>query len=180
MRYLGNLARSKGDPKLLRTGRSSLGSVDRLGRALGWFSLGLGGVELMAPRLVTRFLGLRGREALVRGFGAREIGSGLLTLSIDSTFGLVTRVAGDALDIATVAAADRRRNPQRQNARLALLALIGVAIVDVAAAAGVRARHARGRAIRDYSDRSGYPKGIDHARGAAAQKVERQTASFVT
>jgi hypothetical protein len=56
-----------------------LGAADRLGRALGWFSIGLGVTELLAPRLITRALGMQGSEGLVRAYGAREIGSGLLS-----------------------------------------------------------------------------------------------------
>ena len=40
--YISNIARSKGDPKILNSGPSSLGAADRLARALGWFSIGLG------------------------------------------------------------------------------------------------------------------------------------------
>lgn len=161
---LANVTRHEGDPRVLRSGPSSLAVPDRIGRALGWFSIGLGVLELAAPRLITRTLGLRGQEALVRGFGAREIGGGILCLSVDQSAGLIARVAGDGLDIATVVAADNARNPQRRNARLALLALVGITLVDVAAAIAVRTRHARGTSARDYSDRSGYPKGIEYAR----------------
>ena len=47
---LSDITRSKGDPKVLRAGPSSLGSADQLARALGWFSIGLGLMELLAPR----------------------------------------------------------------------------------------------------------------------------------
>ena len=74
-----------GDPKVLKSGRSSLGSSDQLSRALGWFSIGLGITELLMPRRITKELGMEGNEGLVRAYGAREIGSGLLSLSIDNT-----------------------------------------------------------------------------------------------
>jgi hypothetical protein len=35
-----------------------------MGRFLGWFSIGLGVVELCAPRRITRALGIKGNEAL--------------------------------------------------------------------------------------------------------------------
>ena len=69
MTYISNIARSQGDPKVLRSGPSSLGGADRLARALGWFSLGLGLAELLAPRLFTHALGMRGSEGLVRAYG---------------------------------------------------------------------------------------------------------------
>jgi hypothetical protein len=39
---LSNLVRSDRDPNIVKSGPSSLGAVDRLARALGWFSIGLG------------------------------------------------------------------------------------------------------------------------------------------
>jgi hypothetical protein len=172
MSFISNITRAEGDPRVIRSGHSSLGAADRLGRALGWFSLGLGGLELIAPRVVTRALGLQGGKALVRIYGAREITSGLLALSVDQSLGLWSRVAGDALDIATVAAANRRGNPKRDNVRLALLTLAGVMAIDAAAAASVRVRHARGTSnSRDYRDRSGFPQGVERARGIASARA---------
>ena len=112
MNYISNITRPAGDPKVLHSGRSSLGPSDQLSRALGWFSIGLGITELLAPRRITKALGMEGNEGLVRAYGAREIGSGVLSLSIDKQTGLWSRVAGDALDIATVATAMRPGNPK--------------------------------------------------------------------
>ena len=47
--YISNIARSPGDPKVLHPGPSSLGSADRMAKALGWFSIALGVAELVAP-----------------------------------------------------------------------------------------------------------------------------------
>jgi len=175
--FLSNITRSQGDPKIFSTGPSSLGSSDRLAKALGWFSIGLGVVELVAPRMITNALGMRGREGLVRSYGAREIGSGMMSLSVEKQAGLWSRVAGDGLDIVTVAGAYRRSNPQRGNVGLALTMLIGVALLDIVAAQAVTARHARPKGQpRNYRDRSGFPKGIEQARGAALSKQERKTA----
>src|SRR3954453_17949472 len=103
MNYISNIARSEGDPKVIRSGPSSLSSVDRLAKGLGWFSIGLGAAELFAPQRITRALGMEGKEALVRAYGAREIASGVLTLSADKQAGLWSRrLAGDGLDIATL------------------------------------------------------------------------------
>ena len=73
MAYLTNLARSEGDPKVVRSGPSSLGAADQMARALGWFSIGLGLTELIAPGKITRALGMEGKENLVRAYGAREV-----------------------------------------------------------------------------------------------------------
>ncbi|WP_204280332.1 hypothetical protein, partial [Raoultella ornithinolytica] len=68
---------------------------------------------------------MEGKEALVRVYGAREIGSGILSLSVDKNLGLWSRVAGDGLDIATVLTALRSDNPKRDNVGIALALLVG-------------------------------------------------------
>ncbi len=55
-------------------------TAPELARGLGWFSLALGTIELMLPRTITGFLGMRGREGLVRLYGVREVGTGLAIL----------------------------------------------------------------------------------------------------
>ena len=165
---IANIARSEGDPKVLSTGPSSLPAVDRFGRALGWFSLGLGLMEMVAPQTVTRTLGMEGHEGLVRAYGAREIGAGMLSLSTERSLGLWSRVAGDALDIGTVVTIAGRNGRKRGAVCLTLAVLAGVAAVDLLAAQAVTAKHSRGaRSPRSYRDRTGYPQGLDAARGAA-------------
>jgi hypothetical protein len=165
---ISNIARSQGDPKVLSTGPSSLDNTDRLARALGWFSIGLGLTELLAPRALTRWLGMDGHESLVRAYGMREIGAGIMTLSPDKGLGLQSRVAGDALDIATLLAGLRGDNPKRDNVAIALAMVVGVTLLDIAGATGVKKSQSRSdRPARTYRDRSGYPKGLEQARGAA-------------
>ena len=53
--YISNIARSKGDPKVLHTGPSSLAPADRMAKALGWFSIALGLTELIAAKRITRW-----------------------------------------------------------------------------------------------------------------------------
>jgi hypothetical protein len=164
----GKIARSEGDPKLISTGPSSLGAADKLGRALGWFSFGLGLAELIAPGRITAALGMEGKESLVRAYGAREIGAGVLCLSVDKQAGLWSRVAGDGVDIATLIPGLSRENPKRDNVILAIAVVLGVTALDVVAAQATTSLHSRSRGERrDYSDRSGYPKGIEASRGAA-------------
>jgi hypothetical protein len=168
---MANIARSEGDPKVLSTGPSSLTEADRLGRALGWFSLGLGLIEILAPRTVTRTIGMEGHEGLVRAYGAREIGAGVLSLSTERSLGLWSRVAGDALDIATVVAVGGRNDRKRGAAALTLVVLAGVAAIDFLAAQAVTAKHSRSAGSpRSYKDRSGYPRGLEAARGAARRR----------
>jgi len=73
MFHFSNIVRTKGDPKIIAGGPSLKRPADQLARALGWFSIGLGVVELLAPRRVTETLGMEGSETLVRAFGIREI-----------------------------------------------------------------------------------------------------------
>lgn len=165
---LSNITRSEGDPKVLRSGPSSRGVPDSVAKGLGWFSLALGLTELLAPRRITGALGMEGKETLVRAYGAREIASGVLTLSADRNLGLWSRVAGDGLDIATVMTALRPDNPKRDNVVVALALLVGITAVDLIDAKASTARHSRdaGRK-RSYRDRSGYPRGVEASRGAA-------------
>jgi hypothetical protein len=170
MFHLSNLVRSKGDPKIISTGTSSLTSADRLARGLGWFSLALGAIELLAPHRVTGMLGMHGKERLVRAYGVREIVAGMTTLSPDKKAGLWSRVAGDGLDIATLLAEFRLDNPRRGSVLAALVMVAGVTALDYIAAQDVAMQHdpKRGRR-RTYSDRSGFPQGVTSARGAAAR-----------
>lgn len=168
MNYVANITRSEGDPKIIRSGPSSLGGVDRLARALGWFGIALGLAELLAPRSIARALGMQGRERLVRAYGAREIASGIVALSPDKQAGLWSRVAGDGLDVTTLLGAMRRDNPKRDNVAWALVLVLGVTMLDVLGAQGIQARHGRERRQRRlYGDRTGFPNGIEAARGAA-------------
>jgi hypothetical protein len=168
MTYISNIVRTEGDPKVLRSGPSSLTAPDRLGKVLGWFSLGLGLIELLAPHRITRALGMEGQEALVRAYGAREIGSGMLSLSTEKNLGLWSRVGGDGLDIATLLTALRDDNPKVQNVTTALALVAGITLLDLMAAQGTTARHRRTSGDRHiYRHRSGFPEGLEAARGAA-------------
>lgn len=169
MTYVSNLVRYEGDPRVLESGPSSLSSLDRMARLLGWFSIGLGLVEVMMPGRVTRALGLVGSERLVRAYGMREIGAGLLCLSIDKELGLWSRVAGDALDLTSLFPALNEDNPQQGNAKLAAALVAGILLLDFLTAQGVRQHHKEGDGMRrDYRDRSGFPQGVEKARGAAS------------
>jgi hypothetical protein len=169
---VSGVARSPGDPKVIETGPSSLKPADQLGRALGWFSMGLGLTELLAPKVLTRWLGVEGKEGLVRAYGAREIASGVMCLSVNNDYGAFTRVAGDAIDLATLAAAYRDDNPKKANVGIAMAAVAGIAIVDALAGQSIRSLHSRkGEPARDYSDRSGFPRGLAAAKGIAAPRA---------
>lgn len=162
------VARSKGDPRVERKGPSSMTGADRLARGLGWFSIGLGVVELVAPGRLARSLGLEDKEGLIRAYGARELASAIPTLSVDKQVGLAARIGGDALDLGTLATALHRDNPKRHNAAIATALVAGITLLDIAAYAGVKAAHRREPGSdRDYSGRSGLPRGPEASRGLA-------------
>ena len=168
-----NIARSEGDPKVQRKGPSSLTGPDRLARALGWFSIGLGIAELVAPGKIARTLGLEGKERLIRAYGAREIASAVPTLSVDKQVGLAARICGDALDIGTLALALRSDNPKLGNAAIAAAFVVGITLLDLYAYGSTKAVHSREPGSgRDYSDRSGLPRGPEASRGIARKDFD--------
>jgi hypothetical protein len=134
--------------------------------------MGLGLTELFAPKVLTRWLGVEGKEGLVRAYGAREIASGVMCLSVNNDYGAWSRVGGDMLDLASLAAAYRDDNPKKGNVGIAIAAVTGIAIVDALTAQSIRSLHDRkGEPVRDYSDRSGFPKGVGYSRGKASGRV---------
>ena len=170
---LTHIARSPGDPRVKRKGPSSLTGPDRLARALGWFSIGLGVAELVAPGRIARTLGLDDKKGLIRAYGARELASAVPTLSIDKPVGLAARISGDALDLGTLATALHRDNPKRRNAAIATALVAGITVLDLAAYYGVKAAHRRAPGSgKDYSDRSGLPRGPYASRGLARRDFD--------
>jgi hypothetical protein len=170
---LAGIARSEGDPRIEHRGPSSLTGADRLARALGWFSIGLGVTELVAPGRLARTLGLDDKIGLIRAYGARELAAAVPTLSVDKQIGLAARIGGDVLDLGTLATALRRDNPKRQNAAIATALVAGITLLDIAAYAGVKAAHRREPGSdRDYSDRSGLPRGAQASRGLALKDFD--------
>ena len=170
---LTRIARSEGDPRIERKGPSSLTEADRLARALGWFSIGLGLIQLAAPERVARSLGLYDKEGLIRAYGARELASAVPTLSVDKTVGLAARIAGDVLDLGTLATALHRDNPKRHNAAIATALVLGITLLDFVAYAGSKVVHRREPGSdRDYSDRAGLPRGAQASRGLARKDFQ--------
>ncbi len=73
-----------------------------LARFLGYFSIGLGLAEALAPRTVSRLTGVE-QKGILQAYGVREIACGVGILSSSRPTGwLWSRVAGDALDLATL------------------------------------------------------------------------------
>lgn len=106
---------------------------EQLARGLGWFSLGLGLAELLAPSAVAKIVGVRGGTGLIRLLGLREIAHGLAIFAQGKrpTAAVWSRVAGDALDLACLGAA--YASPKNDKARLtfATANVLAVTALDV-------------------------------------------------
>jgi len=164
--------------------RFSSGSVQRtsatrkLANGLGWFSIGLGVIELLATRRLARAIGMQGRERLLEMYGVREIASGIAILMLpkaaSKTLGVWSRVAGDAMDLATLgrAVANPRRF-YRGHPVAALAAVAGVTALDLACARTLGQQAQAARQTTDYSDRSGIPSSPDQMRGAALKNFQQ-------
>ncbi len=120
--------------------------------ALGWLGIALGAAQLLAPRPLTRAVGLR------------QIATGVALLASEQphTWGWA-RVAGGVRDAALIART--LRNGGSAAPRAALVAVGALAIADVALA---RRRTQPAPVARvDYPARSGFPLPSDEMRGFA-------------
>lgn len=119
---------------------------DGLATGLAWFGVGLGLVELGAPRVLSRTIGVRDGaicRATMRALGLREVLNGAALLGARrSQPWLWARVAGDAIDLGMLALATRSRRRRAGWAGLATAAtaLLGVTALDLAAALRSRRR----------------------------------------
>jgi hypothetical protein len=147
-----------------RNGRASSSAMG-LARGLGWFSVGLGLVEMLAPNMLARQMGMEGKEPLLRFYGAREMAAGVgILLSDNPGPWMWGRVAGDALDLATLATGLNDDNPQKGTVAVALAAVAGITALDCI---GANALTGSNQEIYDYSDRRGLPRPPEEMRGAA-------------
>ena len=106
----------------------------RLAHALAWFSVSLGLAEILAPRLVSRLVGGNGRYTnVIRLYGVRELLSGLAIFGQGEwpASAMWSRVAGDAVDIATLAAAGASPRTNRGGVAIAAASVLGVTALDV-------------------------------------------------
>lgn len=144
-------------------------------RRLGWFSIGMGVFELLFPRVIARALGARpGRSSVVSAYGLREIatGVGLLT-STNPRPWMMGRLAGDAVDLASLLPLMRGVHPHRLTAGSAIAMIAGVAALDLYCERRLAAEQERRDTVwRDYSDRSGLPRPAEEMRGAAANDAK--------
>jgi uncharacterized membrane protein len=107
---------------------------DPLAVALGWFSVGLGTAQVLAPKLVCRLAGASTDGSAptlmrLRGVGELTQGTGILVRPRPTAW-LWSRVAGDTLDLALLGAIAVRNRRARTSFALANVA--AVAVADVA------------------------------------------------
>lgn len=148
-----------------------------LASGLGWFSIALGVVELVAPHAVARACGMRpGNASVIRLYGLREIATGVGILrSRNAAPWLWARVAGDMVDLVTLAgASDKRHASSLAKAGAAMTNVAAITAVDAYAATIYKqpADRRAGVDYPDYSDRRGFPKGVEAMRGAALDDFE--------
>jgi uncharacterized membrane protein len=112
-------------------------SAEQLARGLGWFSIGLGLAEALAPRAVGRISGIKGNNTLIRMMGLREIAHGIAIFAQDKKTGgkpaeaVWARVAGDALDLAALGAAFASPRSNKGRVAFATANVLTVTALDV-------------------------------------------------
>lgn len=108
-------------------------SAKRLAKGLGWFSIGLGLAELLAPRAVANISGVSNKHTgLIRLYGLREISSGITIFAQKKpTEGVWSRVVGDAIDLTSLGIA--ATNPEARLGRVAFATanVLAVTALDV-------------------------------------------------
>ena len=101
-------------------------------KALGWFSIGLGLAEVLAPRKVGKAAGLVNHSTLLRALGVREILHGVSILNEPrSSRAVGSRVVGDAIDLAVLGSAFCSRGSNRVRLLAATAAVAGVTVADI-------------------------------------------------
>ncbi len=103
---------------------------------LGYFSIGLGLAEFLAPRVMSRVIGVKEpderNELTMRAMGLREIGHGIAILSNQQPAkALWARVAGDALDLALLGRTLANPDNDRGRTLFATANVLAVAALDV-------------------------------------------------
>src|SRR3954451_10151782 len=105
---------------------------ESLANFLGWFSIGLGLAEVLAPRGLARLIGAPDFHSVLPFLGMREIAAGLGIFSEKRPAGWVwARVAGDTMDLAVLGAAYASKNADPARLTMATAAVLGVTALDV-------------------------------------------------
>jgi uncharacterized membrane protein len=144
-----------------------------LARVLGLFSLGLGLVQLVAPRRLLTTIGVRPTDraaAITRLVGARELtaAAGLVPRKNPTAWSWA-RVAGDAMDIGLMARALTGRENDKRRVSAAFVSVIAITAVDLVSSLVLTSESKpRGTATTDG--------GVRTIRRAVTVRVPRQQA----
>jgi uncharacterized membrane protein len=105
---------------------------DALARAIGWFGIGLGAVELLAPRGFGRSIGVDAPAWLIRLIGLREIagGVGILTQPEPGPW-IEARATGDLMDLMLLGVAFSSPSANRDRVAAAVAATAGITALDL-------------------------------------------------
>lgn len=131
-------SRARGANYSVERARPGLPSTNakRLAKGLGWFSIGLGLAELLAPRAIANISGVSNKHTgLIRLYGLREIGSGIAIFSQEKpTEAVWSRVVGDAVDLASLGVAASKPDAKRGRVAFATANVLAVTVLDVVCA----------------------------------------------
>ena len=123
---------------------SSSSTPRTMATALGWFSIALGAAELLAPKALAHWLGMRHGAPILKAYGAREVAAGLGILALgNKSPGVWSRLGGDALDIATLVSIAIENPVKKRNIAIAFAAVVGATAADIACAALLRGQPRR-------------------------------------
>jgi uncharacterized membrane protein len=125
--------------------------AEKLARGLGWFSIGLGLAELLAPGGVAKISGVsRKNTGLIRLFGLREIASGvgIFAQGRRPTEAVWSRVVGDALDLACLGAAFASPKTKKGMLAFATANVLAVTALDVLCAQQLSAGEGEGEGAK--------------------------------
>ena len=132
--------------------------MERLARALGWFSLGLGFAQIAAPSRIARLVGVDDDDetiAIMRVVGVREIACGLGILTQPNlTPWMWSRVGGDAMDLALLRRALASPRADQNRVSAATVAVAGIAAVDALCSTRLAAE-SNGQGETEATSRSG-------------------------
>jgi uncharacterized membrane protein len=117
-----------------REGWTGAASGNGLSSLLGWFSVGLGVAQIVAPGKLARLIGVRSTarsKIVMQAVGVREVAHGVGILSNPRSKEWVgTRLGGDALDLALLGVA-LAKSERRGRTIAAAAAVLGVGALDL-------------------------------------------------
>ena len=128
-------------------------NAKKLAKGLGWFSVGLGLAELLAPRAIANISGVSNTHTgLIRLYGARELASGIAIFAQEKpTEAVWARVAGDAFDLVSLGIAGTSPDAKLGRLAFATANVLAVTALDVICAMqlsnGSHGIHAKGSCV---------------------------------